>query len=509
MGSESIPLTSGDGLPADLGQTPADVPAPEAPQAAATYDVFVSHSSKDKDQAAAICAEIEANGLRCWIAPRDIGPGRLWDEAIMDGIASSRVLLLVYSANANRSADVAREIVHATRKRIPILPFRLQDVKPSKAIEYHLVQSQWLDAFPPPIETHFAKLVDAVRDLVNRPLEATDTLPAQPQPVELPTPRLRELRAVAPLFALDVLVGTWVGLHARWAIEWVAANVALGALAVLLWNVLPNATTDDARREFALALRSRKLARLLWGTVVAFVALTAFVSTVQISSPGLAGSQAPVTVHLYDQEIGSALGAGATPADSVRLMEGDQHHSIMVWTSPLGRRLWLATSPRVRTRPLRVMPWVPEQVVYPVDFAGPATLSVLLWGTLIPDVSSRPRPRIVIISQAAPPGSAPLAEDTVGTMGGLLFSDAEPPAPDSATRARWIANIQSRVHADTAAASQIVGEWTHTRWIPTRRALHTGDRLRVALVAASGDTLASDTLTLTSPASDVYLDRRQ
>ena len=39
-------------------------------------DVFVSYATEDRSTAEAVCAALEAKGLRCWIAPRDIHPGR-------------------------------------------------------------------------------------------------------------------------------------------------------------------------------------------------------------------------------------------------------------------------------------------------------------------------------------------------------------------------------------------------------------------------------------------------
>jgi hypothetical protein len=47
--------------------------------------VFISHSSKDKAIADAICEHLESAGTRCWIAPRDIQAGTEWTEGIMRG----------------------------------------------------------------------------------------------------------------------------------------------------------------------------------------------------------------------------------------------------------------------------------------------------------------------------------------------------------------------------------------------------------------------------------------
>src|SRR5215207_8155185 len=55
-------------------------------QTVSAFDVFVSYSSKDKAVADAAVATLEARAIRCWVAPRDIVPGKEWSEAIIDGI---------------------------------------------------------------------------------------------------------------------------------------------------------------------------------------------------------------------------------------------------------------------------------------------------------------------------------------------------------------------------------------------------------------------------------------
>jgi hypothetical protein len=35
-------------------------------------DAFISYSNKDKATADVACAAMEAQGVRCWIAPRDV-----------------------------------------------------------------------------------------------------------------------------------------------------------------------------------------------------------------------------------------------------------------------------------------------------------------------------------------------------------------------------------------------------------------------------------------------------
>ncbi len=138
------------------------------------HDVFVSYSSHDKPTADAVVARLEAAGLRCWVAPRDILPGMEWGEGIIDGINRSRVMVLVFSSNANASPQIRREVERAVNKGLPIIPFRIEEVMPSRSLEYFLSSPHWLDALTPPVEAHIKRLAGAVTALLSR-LEGTAT----------------------------------------------------------------------------------------------------------------------------------------------------------------------------------------------------------------------------------------------------------------------------------------------------------------------------------------------
>jgi hypothetical protein len=64
--------------------------------------VFVSYSLSDRDTAQGLVTHLEANGLECWVAPRDVTPGADWAAEIVDAIAAARVMVLVFSASAQR-----------------------------------------------------------------------------------------------------------------------------------------------------------------------------------------------------------------------------------------------------------------------------------------------------------------------------------------------------------------------------------------------------------------------
>ena len=82
----------------------------------ARRDAFISYSSNDKGVAESLCALIEERGLTCWIAPRDVSPGAVWDEAILDAIDQSESLILLLSTHANESAYVKNEVNRAFAK---------------------------------------------------------------------------------------------------------------------------------------------------------------------------------------------------------------------------------------------------------------------------------------------------------------------------------------------------------------------------------------------------------
>ena len=127
------------------------------------HDVFISYSSQDKPAADATCAVLERNGVRCWIAPRDILPGMSWGSSIIDAINSAHVMVLLFSDHANRSPQVEREIERAVNRSIPIIPMRIENVLPTKSLEYFISTPHWLDAFTPPLEQHLERLTEIVR----------------------------------------------------------------------------------------------------------------------------------------------------------------------------------------------------------------------------------------------------------------------------------------------------------------------------------------------------------
>jgi formylglycine-generating enzyme required for sulfatase activity len=134
------------------------------------HDVFISyatdkgesHTSRDRQAADKVYAALENEGIRCWAAHQDILAGDDWLESIIAAVEKSKVLVLVFSSNANQSQWVKDEIKMALDEKIKIIPFRIDDVPPQGGLKILKYRCQWLDAFTSPMEKHIAELVKVV-----------------------------------------------------------------------------------------------------------------------------------------------------------------------------------------------------------------------------------------------------------------------------------------------------------------------------------------------------------
>ena len=130
------------------------------------HDVFISYSHEDHTVANAAVATLESHGIRCFIAPRDILAGSDWGEAIIDAIEEARAMVLILSSHSNESDQIKREVERTVHQGIAVLPFRIEDIVPSKTLEYFISTQHWLDAMTPPLEDHLAHLADTLTVLL-------------------------------------------------------------------------------------------------------------------------------------------------------------------------------------------------------------------------------------------------------------------------------------------------------------------------------------------------------
>src|ERR1700730_451645 len=109
--------------------------------------LFVSHVSEDRPAAMQVVAELERRGVRCWIAPRDVHPGKPFDDEIAAAIETSRAMLLIFSEHCNDSEYIRREVTVAGESQKGIIPFRAEKWHPGGALRVRLSDLHWIDAF--------------------------------------------------------------------------------------------------------------------------------------------------------------------------------------------------------------------------------------------------------------------------------------------------------------------------------------------------------------------------
>jgi len=131
--------------------------------------IFISHSSKDDSVASVICEYLEKEKVKCWIDHRDAELGSRWEESIVLAIRSSRIMLLVFSHNANISKHVGRELTLAAKNDLNILPIKIENSQVSEKFEYYIEDIQWLNAVSYPIEKYLSIILAYIKKNLNQP----------------------------------------------------------------------------------------------------------------------------------------------------------------------------------------------------------------------------------------------------------------------------------------------------------------------------------------------------
>jgi hypothetical protein len=176
------------------------------------HDVFICHATEDKGVADAVCASLEARGIRCWVAPRDIAPGRDYAAAIIDALATARAVVLVFSTYANSSPHVKRELERGVSRGLPIIPIRLDEAVPTAALEYFISGAHWLDAMTPPLAAHLQHLGDAVEVVLSQPGTAPPPTMTSAVASAARAHRRRVLFLVAGIVSVLVIAGVVVAV---------------------------------------------------------------------------------------------------------------------------------------------------------------------------------------------------------------------------------------------------------------------------------------------------------
>ena len=175
------------------------------------HDVFISYSTEDKPIADAVCNALESRKIRCWIAPRDVRPGKSFPGEITRAIQQSKVMLLIFSRHSNSSEQVLREVQLAVDCHLPIVRLRIEDIPLSDDLRYYLSTPHWLDALSHPVSKHIPAVASAIKELLGQSGEVEKTSadaamkPSPPLDKEKSAPRWK-LFVIAAVVVAVILV---------------------------------------------------------------------------------------------------------------------------------------------------------------------------------------------------------------------------------------------------------------------------------------------------------------
>ena len=142
------------------------------------YDVFISYSRKDKEEAEALCTALDEAGISYWI-DRNIHGSANFLSQITAYIKSCKVVVFVASANSANSEWTQKEILYALKHKKNIVPYRIGDFQfeDNDELDFVFTNVQWVESV--------STVVESLKELGCA--TASQQVP-QPTPIPQPTP---------------------------------------------------------------------------------------------------------------------------------------------------------------------------------------------------------------------------------------------------------------------------------------------------------------------------------
>lgn len=165
--------------------------------------VFISYGSRNRKVAEGLCAHLEAHGIPCWMAPRDISSGTYAGE-ITRAIKASDIMVAIFS-KASHSEHVKNEVNVAFSNGKLILPYCLDETPFDDDLEYWLSAKQRINSSG---NTHADFL--RIEQIIHERLGETSEVKAAPG---LPASPMRKSRLPLILIAVFCVLAIASGLY--------------------------------------------------------------------------------------------------------------------------------------------------------------------------------------------------------------------------------------------------------------------------------------------------------
>ena len=212
-------------------------------------EIFISYRRADMAWAKLLHDQLKAEGVEAWYDAQ-IGAGQDWRVATANALEASRIFVLLFTANAALSKDIAKELAAATLENKLIIPVRLENIQPKGAFLYELASRNWINAFEN-TEATLEELARGLGQIVRTGTRDDSVLPFErTNGAKSPPPPARKRKTLPALIAGAALVMAMVagGLfwqHTRPATSSPQTQPTASRVAVLPFEMLSG--NGDAR----------------------------------------------------------------------------------------------------------------------------------------------------------------------------------------------------------------------------------------------------------------------
>ncbi len=182
-------------------------------------EIFISYRRADKAWAQLLYSQLKAEGVEAWYDAL-VGPGDDWRIATAKALQASRIFVLLFSSNAAKSTDIAKELAAAVHEKKSIIPVRLENIAPDGAFLYELASRNWINAYED-TEAKLAELAKGLAQMVRTGARDDSVLPFERTERSAKMSWRKWLLAAAATTVIAVsAAATWLLWPAkRWAVE--------------------------------------------------------------------------------------------------------------------------------------------------------------------------------------------------------------------------------------------------------------------------------------------------
>lgn len=158
--------------------------------------VFISYSTENTAIAQQLKKTLEAEGIKCWMAPTSIPAGSSYSTEIFDAISECNAFVLVLSRQAMDSIWVPKELDLALNNKCNILPLKIDESSLSPSFGFYLCNVQMIEAAGGDIESlkkvvsELFKMLNSGDDLSDENTKHSDNRPQLKQRFQSPSVRV-------------------------------------------------------------------------------------------------------------------------------------------------------------------------------------------------------------------------------------------------------------------------------------------------------------------------------